>query len=112
MTIPDPTRTVRPVVEPVTEPGKPRPRGRILTGLAASAGAVSGGLGLLIACAACCVPVLASIGLLTGAAAAGLQNVFLGVAAVLMLAAGGLLLRRRRRAQRAGQPGCGDDCAC
>ncbi|MFI5959328.1 hypothetical protein [Cryptosporangium sp. NPDC051539] len=89
-----------------------RPRGRILGWLAASAGAISGGLGLLIACAACCLPVLVGVGLLTSAAAAGLQNVFLGVGAVLMLAAGGLLWLRRRRAQRAGQSGCGDDCAC
>jgi ABC-type nickel/cobalt efflux system permease component RcnA len=96
------------------EPAAPaaRKRGRILTWLAASAGALSGGVGVLIACAACCVPVLVGVGFLTSAAAAGLQNVFLGVAAVLLLAAGALLLVRRHRAQRAGASGCGGDCAC
>jgi nitrate reductase gamma subunit len=98
-------------IEPVTPPTARR-RERVLAWLAASLGAVSGGLGLLIACAACCVPVLVGVGFLTSAAAAGLQNVFLGVAAVLLLAAGMVLLVRRRRARRAGASGCGEDCAC
>ena len=103
------TRTTLPL-EPV-DTSQP-PRGRLLTGLAASAGAISAGLGLLIACAACCVPLLVAAGFVTSAAAAGLKNVFLGVAAVLILAAGVLLVRQRRRVQRSGQSGCGEDCAC
>ncbi|GAA0236967.1 hypothetical protein [Cryptosporangium japonicum] len=96
-----------------TKPDAPlSARGRVLTWLTASAAALTGGLGVLIACAACCVPVLVGVGFLTGAAAAGLQNVFLGVGAVLMLAAGGLLLLRRRRARHVSGSGCGDNCAC
>ncbi|GAA3383127.1 hypothetical protein [Cryptosporangium minutisporangium] len=93
-------------------PAAPSKRGRVLTWLTASAATITGGLGVLIACAACCLPLLVGAGFLTGAAAAGLHNVFLGSGAALMLAAGGLLLLRRRRTRRAGQSGCGDNCGC
>ena len=99
-------------VAPIEAPAAPPNRARVLTWLAASAAAVTGGLGVLIACAACCLPLLVGAGFLTGASAAGLHNVFLGAGAALMLAAGGLLLLRRRRAQHAGKPACGDDCGC
>lgn len=79
--------------------------------MAASAGAISGGLGLLIACAACCLPLLVGAGFLTGAAAAGLESIFLGLAAVLMLAAATILVLRRR-VQRTRRTGCGDSCDC
>jgi len=105
---------VRPHLPLAGPPAATRPhrRGRVLTRLPAAAAAVTGGLGVLIACAACCVPLLVSAGLVTGAGAAGLENVFLGVGAALMLIAGVLVLVRRRRAQRTGHTGCGDGCAC
>lgn len=68
------------------------------------AGTGSGALGLIVACGACCLPLLVGAGFLTGAAAAALQNVFLGAAAVLLLAAGALFLLRQRRSP--GSCGC------
>ena len=71
-----------------------------------------------LACAACCaLPFLIAAGVLTGAGAAIVENLLLGISGLLVAAAAGMWYLHRRRSARkaaaAGQTGCASgNCAC
>lgn len=72
----------------------------------------------IAACAACCAfPLFVAAGLLTGAGAALLTNVFVALAFVAVVVAAGLWFRHHRRVTRAASAnnagGCaGGSCSC